>query len=99
MGFHVATIPSPDEKRQEKLLSSQQVGNPKHQWHDRDVIKDVNVEKYEHPWPLERGWAGSDYYEDSTTGVGYMYMFGGLSGNDEAPIRLNDLWKLEVCHM
>ena len=96
LGFHVATIPSPEEKRLEKQMTSQQLSHPKHKWHDRDFVEDINVDKYQQPWPVERGWADAAYFEED--GVGYMYMFGGLSGTDNEPIRLNDLWKLEVCH-
>ena len=98
LGFHVATIPSPQEKIHEKKMSSHQMTKPTYKWHDRDYVDDINVEKFQQPWPKERGWADADYYEDVDSGVGYMYLFGGLSGTDAEPIRLNDLWKLEVCH-
>jgi hypothetical protein len=44
------------------------------------------------PWPDCRGWsdAAAAAFEDE------MYMFGGLSGDDANPRRLDDLWRLVV---
>jgi hypothetical protein len=111
-GFHVATIPSPQEHLEDKKQKKQQnmsattttndnddTGTSTHQWSDGNVIDDdLHAEKYEQPWPCERGWAASDSFED-TNRVGHFYMFGGLTGNDDNPTRLNDLWKLEVSYM
>jgi hypothetical protein len=104
LGFHVATIPSPEEKRTEQKMSNQQVCNPKLKWHDRDHVPDINVDKYKQSWPHVRADAAADSYE--TDGIGYMYLFGGLSGTtdpqqeqQQQPTRWNDLWKLEVCHI
>jgi hypothetical protein len=46
-------------------------------------------------WPSQRGWADAGSI-DNSGGVGQWYMFGGLAGDDEHPVRLNDLWKLEM---
>jgi hypothetical protein len=46
-------------------------------------------------WPSQRGWADAGSI-DKRGGVGQWYMFGGLAGDDEHPVRLNDLWKLEM---
>ena len=39
--------------------------------------------------PPSRGWF------DATKWDNKMIIFGGLSGNDEFPVRLNDTWVLE----
>jgi hypothetical protein len=46
-------------------------------------------------WPEERGWASADFM-DLGNGQGQLYMFGGLSGDDVAPRRLDDLWRLDI---
>jgi hypothetical protein len=46
-------------------------------------------------WPETRGWSDADGMDDGN-GVGLFYVFGGLSGNDSNPTRLDDLWRLEV---
>lgn len=43
-------------------------------------------------WPETRGWSAGDVQEEKNT----LIVFGGLSGDDTNPRRLNDLWKLEV---
>lgn len=45
-------------------------------------------------WPQERGWSDAAVYDHN--GAGSVFVFGGLSGNDESPERLNDLWRLDV---
>jgi hypothetical protein len=99
LGFHVATIPSSDEKRKQRLINIEKnrTTSSNYRWNNTDTVNDEDVDKFDRPWPETRGWADSDYYEDED-GVGHMYMFGGLTGDDNSPIRLNDLWKLEVCH-
>lgn len=47
------------------------------------------------PWPEERGWTDGAVYE-SKQGTGSLFFFGGLSGDDENPRRLDDLW---VCNL
>ena len=44
--------------------------------------------------PLERGWSAGDTFYDS--GKHRFVIFGGLSGDDNDPLRLNDLW---ICTM
>lgn len=46
-------------------------------------------------WPGPRGWSAGDAHEDSNGGS-QLFLFGGLSGDDENPTRLNDLWRLEI---
>jgi len=40
--------------------------------------------------PTTRGWADGDGNDKA------LYVFGGLTGDDSNPVRLNDLWKLEL---
>jgi hypothetical protein len=40
------------------------------------------------PWPMERGWASATAVQGSAE----FYLFGGLSGDDQNPVRLDDLW-------
>ena len=44
--------------------------------------------------PLERGWSTGDLLYNN--GSNRLVIFGGLSGNDDSPMRLNDLWICEV---
>ena len=46
-------------------------------------------------WPQERGWAAGDV-SDSGNGTGEFYLFGGLSGDDSSPLRLDDFWRLNI---
>lgn len=46
-------------------------------------------------WPEARGWSDCDYNDDAN-GAGKLYMFGGLSGDDSSPRRLDDLWCLDI---
>jgi len=39
-------------------------------------------------WPTHRGWASAASIHGSSS----FYLFGGLSGDDENPTRLDDLW-------
>jgi hypothetical protein len=43
-------------------------------------------------WPEPRGWSDGDTVENK------LYLFGGLSGDDSNPYRLDDLWVLEMFH-
>jgi Kelch motif/Galactose oxidase, central domain len=47
------------------------------------------------PWPCPRGWAASDSI-DHGDGTGSLYVFGGLTGDDTNPKRLDDLWRLDI---
>lgn len=40
--------------------------------------------------PRSRGWSAGDTFQNS------LYLFGGLTGDDSNPTRLDDLWKLTV---
>ena len=53
-----------------------------------EVIKPDNDEC----WPQARGWS------DATVGGDKFYLFGGLSGDDSNPIRLDDLWECSISH-
>lgn len=46
-------------------------------------------------WPTARGWSDGASY-DNGNGQGQLYIFGGLSGDDKSPRRLDDLWRLEI---
>ena len=46
-------------------------------------------------WPEDRGWSDGTAF-DSGNGSGKLYFFGGLSGDDANPKRLDDLWVLQV---
>ena len=91
--YSIVTITAPTKQKQPITLR----GNEK--WSDGFAFIDANTKRYKEPWPIERGWSDATYYEDNITKIGYMYMFGGLSGTDSNPQRLNDLWKLEVHQM
>ena len=43
--------------------------------------------------PLARGWSDATTFLDDN-GNENLIIFGGLSGNDENPKRLNDIWIL-----
>lgn len=43
--------------------------------------------------PMARGWTEMCLIEE-VSGTSSLLLFGGLSGNDEDPLRLNDAWKL-----
>lgn len=59
------------------------------------VSPDQTQDSLTPPWPEERGWADGAVYE-SKGGIGHLFLFGGLSGDDENPRRLDDLW---VCNI
>jgi hypothetical protein len=67
------------------------------------VFLDEDSAKYQvsHPapsnesWPETRGWSDGASL-DNGDGSGKLYIYGGLSGDDSAPKRLNDLWCLDV---
>ncbi|KAG7341894.1 galactose oxidase [Nitzschia inconspicua] len=46
-------------------------------------------------WPENRGWSDGTGI-DNGDGSGRLFFFGGLSGDDANPLRLDDLWALEV---
>ena len=45
-------------------------------------------------WPLQRGWSAG--CSISTPEKSRLAVFGGLSGDDDNPQRLNDLWVLQI---
>uniref|UniRef100_A0A7S4JKK6 Uncharacterized protein n=1 Tax=Odontella aurita TaxID=265563 RepID=A0A7S4JKK6_9STRA len=49
-------------------------------------------------WPEQRGWSDGDVIAASGDGNGgdALYIFGGLSGDDKDPRRLDDLWRLTL---
>jgi hypothetical protein len=48
-------------------------------------------------WPQSRGWSDGATVDDTGTNeCGLLYFFGGLSGDDKNPQRLDDLWRLEI---
>jgi hypothetical protein len=46
-------------------------------------------------WPETRGWSDAAAV-DMGDGAGALFVFGGLSGDDDSPRRLDDLWRLDV---
>jgi len=46
-------------------------------------------------WPELRGWSAGTSL-DNGNGVGKLFVFGGLSGDDSDPKRLDDLWRLDI---
>ena len=46
-------------------------------------------------WPEKRGWSEGASFDDGK-GMGQLYIFGGLTGDDANPMRLADLWRLQV---
>lgn len=67
------------------------------------VVLDEKTGKYEttipgastSDWPMTRGWLDSASC-DMGNGVGQLFIFGGLSGDDKNPTRLDDIWTLQV---
>ncbi|CAJ1945526.1 unnamed protein product [Cylindrotheca closterium] len=67
------------------------------------VILDEATGKYEttiaggtsSDWPATRGWSDASSC-DNGKGLGQVFVFGGLSGDDKNPTRLDDLWILQV---
>ena len=51
--------------------------------------------KAESSWPKTRGWSDAAAV-DAADGSGLFYIFGGLSGDDKNPERLDDLWVLSI---
>lgn len=47
------------------------------------------------PWPESRGWSDGTSI-DHGNGKASLFVFGGLSGDDEKPARLDDLWRLDL---
>jgi len=47
------------------------------------------------PWPETRGWSDATTL-DNNDGTGSLFLFGGLSGDDDSPRRLNDLWRIDI---
>ena len=47
------------------------------------------------PWPEKRGWSDGASLDDGN-GTGHLFIFGGLSGDDSNPSRLDDLWRVDV---
>ena len=45
-------------------------------------------------WPLQRGWSAGCCMSSSEKSR--LAVFGGLSGDDDNPKRLNDLWVLTI---
>jgi len=55
----------------------------------------VTTIKSESDWPQTRGWSDAASIM-SDDGSGLFYVFGGLSGDDKNPERLDDLWVLTI---
>jgi hypothetical protein len=48
------------------------------------------------PCREKRGWTDGSTYESEKGKVNCIFLFGGLTGDDENPRRLDDLW---VCDL
>jgi hypothetical protein len=66
------------------------------------VLLDESTGKYQgstsasgEQWPEIRGWSDADGLDDGN-GDGQLFIFGGLSGDDANPKRLDDLWRLDI---
>mmetsp|Transcript_26134 Transcript_26134/g.39552 ORF Transcript_26134/g.39552 Transcript_26134/m.39552 type:complete len:371 (+) Transcript_26134:91-1203(+) len=46
-------------------------------------------------WPEVRGWSDGSLVEQND-GSASLFIFGGLSGDDSDPVRLDDLWRLDI---
>ena len=44
----------------------------------------------ENEMPLQRGWSSGCTFSEENKNI--LLVFGGLTGNDDNPKRLNDLW-------
>ena len=58
-------------------------------------ITSVKAGTPDDPWPETRGWSDAAAI-DNVNGTGQLYFFGGLSGDDKKPQRLDDLWMMEI---
>mmetsp|Transcript_5554 Transcript_5554/g.11576 ORF Transcript_5554/g.11576 Transcript_5554/m.11576 type:complete len:309 (-) Transcript_5554:92-1018(-) len=45
-------------------------------------------------WPGNRGWSDGAVFDEG--GKTCLYVFGGLTGDDENPVRLADLWRCDL---
>lgn len=54
------------------------------------IIVESVIKPEQVTWPQCRGWSDGDVYENK------LFFFGGLTGDDEHPERLDDLW---VCNV
>jgi hypothetical protein len=54
------------------------------------TLEGVIVPKDGQDWPEARGWA------DATTTRDSFFIFGGLTGDDANPRRLDDLWECKI---
>lgn len=55
----------------------------------------VETFKSDASWPQTRGWSDAAVV-DNAGEAGLFYVFGGLSGDDKDPERLDDLWVLKI---
>lgn len=62
---------------------------------DEKTASYVKTFKSEPSWPQTRGWSDAAVV-DSAGKSGLFYVFGGLSGDDKNPERLDDLWVLKI---
>ena len=62
---------------------------------DGQAITDQTSRKFSGTTPLARGWSDAAVLR-GRNGDDKLVVFGGLSGDDENPKRLNDVWILET---
>lgn len=60
-----------------------------------DHVQSLNEPNDSSSWPEARGWSDGSLLERSDGNVS-LFIFGGLSGDDSDPIRLDDLWRLDI---
>lgn len=59
------------------------------------ALKLTEQPRTDEPWPENRGWSDGAAI-DNGDGTGHLFLFGGLSGDDSTPRRLDDLWRLDI---
>jgi hypothetical protein len=64
---------------------------------EEETGKYISTDPSDESFPETRGWSdGASKDEHDGSGGGKLYIYGGLSGNDTKPRRLDDLWCLNI---
>jgi len=64
---------------------------------EEETGKYISTDPSDESFPETRGWSdGASKDEHDGSRGGKLYIYGGLSGNDTKPIRLDDLWCLNI---
>jgi hypothetical protein len=56
--------------------------------------ENIKASKDSATWPEQRGWSDAAVFACNESGQ--FFIFGGLSGDDTSPRRLDDLWRLDI---